>query len=627
MSHADCEDLADRIRARLIGAGSIGGRELVGPGWGSGERCYAAGDRVLLHTKPGPEGLHNGSVGTVSAVGRYGLRVDFDDHGEVVLRTDFVAGRRHDGNPNLSHAWARTVEGAQGGTWEAVHLLGSGALDALVGYTGQSRGRAPTHTWNTRPLSVEEVGGLPADDRSSAEVVLAGLTREPVTTFAAMDDPWVLHARLDAERESHLAVLRTAPPDLRASLHQARANAERAARMVATASADLEGAEARLGGFGPLAGLRRSIRLERDRAEQAVAATTERLGQARAERRRADGRVVDLEANEARRLAFVADTAWRFERVAAINAELDRHWSTATLASVRQDDPLAFGIERLRAARATYTADLARLDNRLPSDRTQAIRQAERELAGAEQDLRLARSAATAARRDLDVASERHWGRRDKQALERCRRAVERADAAVARALAAEHDARRGLEGELAAQRERVAAMEAVAPDRAELSEALRELDAALDDTRAARVAAVAAEPLAPSHLASVLGEPPVDQAGRAAWCGLAYRVETYRDRHPEALEHAAHGGVMGAIGPRPGARWCGQPEWEDLADRLAHGADLVAMARELASPSAALDEASSWLEVVERAHRLLDAETVTLDRGISRDHGMELGL
>ena len=627
VSHADCEDLADRIRARLVDAGHIAGRELVGPGWGRGERRYAAGDRVLLHTKPGPEGLHNGSVGTVTAVGRIGLWVAFDDHGEVVLRADFVAGLRHDGNPNLSHGWARTVEGAQGGTWEAAHMLGSASLDALVGYTGQSRGRAPTHTWNTRPLAVVEVGGLPADDRSAAEVVLAGLSREPVTTFAAVDDPWILHARLDAEREEHLAVLRTAPADLRTSLHQARAEAERAGRLVHTATADLEGAEVRLGRFGPLAGLRRSVRLERDRAERAVAEATERLGRAHAELRRGDGRVVDLEGHEATRVAFVAKTAWRFERMVAINAELDRHWSTATLAAVRQGDPLAFGIERLRAAQATYAADLARLDNRLPPDRTQAIGRAEGELAGAEQDLRHVRLGATAARRNLEVAAQRHWGRRDKQALERCRRAVERADDAVATAVVAEHDARRGLERELAVQRERVAAMEAVAPHRAELGEALGEIAAALDDTRAARVAAMAAEPLAPSHLVEVLGEPPADGARRAAWCGLAYRIETYRDRHPEALEHATEGGVMAAIGPRPGEHWCRQPEWDDLADRLVHGADVVALARGLASPGATLDETSSWLELADRAGRLLETQTVTLDRGISRDHGMELGL
>ncbi|HEX2701263.1 MAG TPA: hypothetical protein VHM89_13770, partial [Acidimicrobiales bacterium] len=629
VSHADCEDLADRIRARLIDAGHIGGRELVGPGWGSGgERSYAAGDRVLLHTKPGPDGLHNGSVGTVVAVGRFGLRVAFDDQGEaVVLRAAFVAGRRHDGNPNLSHAWARTVEGGQGGTWEVAHLLGTASLDALVGYTGQSRSKAPTHTWNTRPLAVVEVGGLAADYRSAAEVVLGALTREPVSTFAAVDDPWILHARLDAEREEHLGVLRSAPPDLRTSLHQARTQAEYAARVVATAGADLEGAEVRLGRFGPLAGLRRSVRLERDRADQAVARARERLGRAHAERRQADQRVVDLEAHEARRVAFVADTTWRFERVRAINAELDRHWSTATLAAVRQDDPLAFGVERLRAARATYAANLARLDHGLPSDRTRAIGQAERKVAGAEQELRHARLAATAARRDLDVAFERHWGRRDKQALERCRRAVERAEAAVVTAVDAGHGARRGLEGELAAQRKRAAAVEAVAPQRGELCEALGELDAALDDTRAARVAAMATQPLAPTHLAGVLGEAPEDPAGRAAWCGLAYRVEAYRDRHSDVVEHAAHGRVPAAIGPRPGEQWCREPEWDDLAERLAHGVEVVATASALAPPIGTLDQSSSWLELVDRAGRLLESEAVTLERGIRPDHGMGLGL
>ena len=325
-------------------------------------------------------------------------------------------------------------------------------------------------------------------------------------------------------------------------------------------------------------------------------------------------------------MAFVADTAGRFERVAAINAELDGHWSTATLAAVRQDDPLAFGIERLRAARATYAADLARLDNGLPHDRTFAISQAERQLAGAEQDLRHARLGATAAGRELAVASGRHWGRRDRQALERCRRAVERADDAVVCAIAAERDARQGLDGELAGQRERVAAMEAVAPERAGLREALGELDAALDDTRAARVAAMADEPLAPTHLAGVLGELPIDPGGREAWCGLAYRVETYRDRHPEALEHVGKGGVMAAIGPRPGERWCPQPAWDDLAEHLARGADVVVMARGLASPAVRLDETSSWLELADRAGRLVEA-TVTVERGVSRHAGMELGL
>ena len=49
VSHADCEDLADRIRTRLRAQGVIDGPELVGPAWRAGERHYAAGDRVLIH--------------------------------------------------------------------------------------------------------------------------------------------------------------------------------------------------------------------------------------------------------------------------------------------------------------------------------------------------------------------------------------------------------------------------------------------------------------------------------------------------------------------------------------------------------------------------------------------------
>ena len=153
VSHTDAEDLADRIRARLADAGVLGGPILTGPGW-TAERDYQAGDRVLLHARCGPSGsrLVNGTTATVTRVDETGLTVRVDRSGEeAVLPASFVQGTRKDGSPNLSHAWARTVDGAQGGTWEACHLLGSAALDAYRGYTGQSRSRQPTHTWNTKP--------------------------------------------------------------------------------------------------------------------------------------------------------------------------------------------------------------------------------------------------------------------------------------------------------------------------------------------------------------------------------------------------------------------------------------------------------------------------------------------
>jgi len=48
VSHADCEDLADRIRARMADGSQLSGPSMCGPGW-AGPRTYAAGDRVLLH--------------------------------------------------------------------------------------------------------------------------------------------------------------------------------------------------------------------------------------------------------------------------------------------------------------------------------------------------------------------------------------------------------------------------------------------------------------------------------------------------------------------------------------------------------------------------------------------------
>ena len=117
---------------------------------------------------------------TVTAVDDDGLAVRLDGSGEAAaLPAAFVQGTRKDGSPNLSHAWARTVDGAQGGTWEACHLLGSAALDAYRGYTGQSRSRQPTHTWNTARVAVVDHGGALADQRDAAEQVAEALARQP----------------------------------------------------------------------------------------------------------------------------------------------------------------------------------------------------------------------------------------------------------------------------------------------------------------------------------------------------------------------------------------------------------------------------------------------------------------
>ena len=117
-----------------------------------------------------------------------------------------MGGHRPDGTPNLSHAWARTVDGAQGGTWRQVHLLGTPTLDRFTGYVGQSRGQLPTHTWNSRPEADLPVSLL-ADQRTPAEAVVDAMHRAEPKTFAAADDPWILDRELRGERNHHLAVI------------------------------------------------------------------------------------------------------------------------------------------------------------------------------------------------------------------------------------------------------------------------------------------------------------------------------------------------------------------------------------------------------------------------------------
>lgn len=75
-----------------------------------------------------------------------------------------------------------------------------------------------------------------------------------------------------------------------------------------------------------------------------------------------DERLGELAAAQECRSAYLARHGWRSSRIVAIDAELDRHWAGATLAAARQDDPLAFGVGSLRAARAHYAERLAGID-------------------------------------------------------------------------------------------------------------------------------------------------------------------------------------------------------------------------------------------------------------------------
>lgn len=385
VSHADCEDLADRIRSLRQARGELTGPSIEGPGWGASPRRYAPGDRVLCHAPLLLDSyrLTNGATGTITAIAPAGAVARLDDGPVVVLPAQYVTGCRPDGTPNLSHGWARTIDGAQGGTWEQVHLLATPNLDRLTAYVGQSRGRRPTHTWNTaRDPSGEEHGNVVIDPRSPGEQVLAAAARLPERTFAAVDDPWVLDRRLQAERAPHEAALAAAPPDT--ALFHARCTSslerhEQEARRVWDELGRIDRQLVKTGGLRQIRPetrrTHRSLLGARDKAVERLESIQEQLRSDRALAGRAAAA-----AEEHRR--WSAANQWRHDEIARIDRQLADHWTQAVLVAVHQDDPLAYGLDRLRAARSVLAArdgpdaarDLGVINHALGRERVTRIR-------------------------------------------------------------------------------------------------------------------------------------------------------------------------------------------------------------------------------------------------------------
>ena len=394
-------------------------------------RTYAAGDRILVHANLAPRserGIHNGATGTVVAVSSRGAEILFDDTRHVFLPAEFISGCRPDGTPNLSHAWARTVDGAQGGTWQHVHLLGTPALDHYTGYVGQSRGRQPTHTWNTRP-EPDHPTRLLADQRTPSQVVADALRRAEPKTFAATDDPWTLDRHLRDERAHHAAIIVGRPPDARRELDDARQRLARSEDEYESARAGLACRQAERERLGPLTRLRRGGRDDIARAEEAVGCAERRLAHASNELEQAARRTRPLRTAQS---TTAHDGTASMRGVSTASHELDdtlaHHWANIVLRAVRADDPLAFGVQRLRDARATYHRDHQRILDSLPPDRRRALTRAQADTQRCQQHVRDAEQRApqcTVSRRTGPAASlettRHHRGRARKHGATRRR--------------------------------------------------------------------------------------------------------------------------------------------------------------------------------------------------------------
>ncbi|MHB1536710.1 MAG: hypothetical protein ACYC1D_19300 [Acidimicrobiales bacterium] len=199
-------------------------------------------------------------------------------------------------------------------------------------------------------------------------------------------------------------------------------------------------------------------------------------------------------------------------------------------ACVRADDPLAFGIEKLRHARSTTASRIEQLDASLPPDQASEWRGARSQLPRVLRARHDAERAWADSRARLDEASRRHWGRHDRDAIVAAQGRAAYNDQRLEEA----RNAERGLRDRLACistyQQERRQAITDSAPRRREFETATAQLDAALDYTRPQRVRALVSDPS--PDVVTRLGEPPASAAGRTVWCHHALPVEAALDRN-----------------------------------------------------------------------------------------------
>jgi conjugative relaxase-like TrwC/TraI family protein len=584
VSHTDAEDLADRIRGHLVKTGVLGGPIITGPGWTS-DRDYQAGDRVLLHARVGPSGgrLVNGTTATITRVEDAGLtvRVDRSDQ-KTLLPASFVAGTRKDGSPNLSHSWARTVDGAQGGTWETCHLLGNAALDAYRGYTGQSRSRQPTHTWNTKPVVTVDYGGVLADRLDPADVVAQALSRQPDPTLAARSDPWTVDRQLVELIGEHERVLAGRPSDPSGTLADALKEMAKAEAWLAHAATVADHSARRLDGHGALAGLSRRSRSERRDLAESFALDRQRANEAEEARDDVAARVAALQQDRDLVEKFDRAEGWRRAGIGRLHHQLDDHWARVIVACVRADDPLAFGVDKLRHARATTAARINQLDARVPADRGEEWHQARRQLPDLIKARHQAQQALTDSHANLEAARVRRWGRHDHDTIAAAHAKVAVGEDRLEQAVAAESDVRDRLAVIASHQQQRQRVITDSTPRRQDLAAALGQLDAALDHTRSGRVRVLADQP--PTYQVKRVGEPPRSEAGRAVWCHHALPIEAALDRND------------GASPPWPG--------WSPLTDRARR--EIAIADRQLQSSGDGANP-SRWAELAQEAATICD--------------------
>ena len=338
----------------------------------------------------------------------------------------------------------------------------------------------------------------------------------------------MLDRQLREQIAEHERVLATRPPGRQEAVGAATKELQTAQSRLASMNAVAAQTARPLEAIGPFAGLSRRGRDQSRSVRDKLAADAERATIARDKRDEVADRFAKLRHGQEAFEHFEAAEGWRRDEIPRLQDQLDHHWAGVVAVCVHADDPLAFGIDKLRHARATLAADLQRLADRVPIDRCAEWEVGRRQLGDALRDRHDAEQALADCRAVLQHVSRRRWGRHDRDAVAAAQARLAIAKQRSEQEEAAERDLRNRLAAIARYEDDRQKTIVETKPQRQEVKTALAQLDAALDCTRTERVLALMEEP--PPRLAERLGPPPRSPAGRAVWCHHALGIEATRD-------------------------------------------------------------------------------------------------
>ena len=468
------------------------------------------------------------------------LRMQADDDASLATRT----AKNHSLTPNLlAERWQREAE--------QIGLAAGAELDRAVCEADPQLG-PPGWDQITAALVDPEVGLCSRSARfTKADVVehicaISGgrLTAEEITAPADRFVDSDLAVRLTPDTETG----RRRPPQWSTAAHRALEDrtvalmdtlAARPVPFISTAAAeawlanmDAIAAESsrRLHDLGTLAGFSRHGRAERQSVRDKLVTDTERADAARDRHDQLAARVEALRREQDAFEQFEMTESWRHAELPRLRDELDQHWAAVVAACVRADDPLAYGIDKLRRARTTVLADLQNLDAGIPADRSQDFNEARGQLPNVIRAKHDAEQSVADGHSRLEEVGRRRWGRQDREAIARANSQVAFAEKRVEQASGAERDLRDRLASLSHYQENRRQAIAASAPRRKKLETTLAQVDTALELTRPERACALAEDP--PPYLVRLLGPTPSSAAGQAVWCHHALRIEAFVDRN-----------------------------------------------------------------------------------------------